>query len=66
MSDKPALFFGVYLVYKYIHKTKIKAYQDFENLWYPMDVPDEPGIRRHSTVGSGEWRSILKVLNWLR
>ncbi|CAF9940438.1 MAG: Cationic amino acid transporter 2 [Alectoria fallacina] len=62
----PALFFGVYFAYKYTYKTKIRSYSSFENLWYPIDVPDEPDTRRNSKAASGKRRPILGFLSWLR
>ncbi|KAM0799999.1 amino acid permease/ SLC12A domain-containing protein [Usnea florida] len=62
----PVLFFGVYLTYKNTFKTKIRSYSSFENLWYPMDVPDESDTRRRLSAPLGKWRRFLKFLSWLR
>lgn len=62
----PGLFFGVYFAYKFTYKTKIRSYSSFENLWYPIDVPDEPDTHHRSVVASGKRKSILYLLSWLR
>lgn len=62
----PALFFGIYLAYKYTYKTRIRSYSSFENLWYPIDIPDEPDTSHHSKAASGQRKPILGFLRWLR
>ena len=62
----PGLFFGIYLAYKFTYKTKIRPYSSFENLWYPIDVPDEPDTRHRSIKAFGKRESILHFLSWLR
>ncbi|CAF9938070.1 Cationic amino acid transporter 2 [Imshaugia aleurites] len=59
----PTLFFGVYVTYKLVYKTKIRSYVSFKDKWYPDDVPDESDIRNEGWEGKG---GIKGFLSWIR
>ncbi|CAF9921060.1 MAG: Cationic amino acid transporter 2 [Heterodermia speciosa] len=63
----PALFFCIYLLYKWRYKTQFRGLVDMRDVWFPANVPDEDdeGTGTNNSLKGGKGR-FREFLSWIR
>ena len=49
-----------------MYKTRFRGVEDFADVWFPTDVPDEESILAKRTVSKGSKGRFREFLSWIK